>query len=256
MRTNLNNTRVLPGQCFVEPFSGTFFGTPVGQPYSIAPWFYNGDEGCYFDSGNNPAMGAANYPPTVTDWVLVSLRTNIFSESTVFQAAALLHNDGRVEFVDKPEYTSGSCEITYPELCDLDLFAPYYVVIEHRNHLIVMSHEPVYVDLDNSTLTYDFRNKQSFYDPDFPFEPGGETFIQQLQILPGVYSMYGGNGEQSSSFDADTDININDRTSWELDNGQQAQYRIGDYNMNVDVNFNDRVIVERNNGKITTVPRD
>jgi hypothetical protein len=73
--------------------------------------------------------------------------------------------------------------------------------------------------------------------------------------------MYAGNGEQTDGGGAytdleDTDINFNDRTFWEGENGDIGEYRIGDYNLNGDTNFNDRVTWERNNGTFTSVPRD
>src|SRR5690606_5906223 len=136
------------------------------------------------------------------DWVLVSLRAQA-DGAPVCMAAALLHADGTVELVEPFD------------CCDQDMFIPYYVVIEHRNHLIVMSDEPVDIDLSNSTITYDFRNQQSYiYDPS-----GFGLYVGQRQILPGVYAMYATNGDQTSSGNADTDINLGDRGSWEQDSG-------------------------------------
>ena len=241
MRTTLNNLRILPGQTYVDPFFGNFY-SPPGQPYNVAPWNYMGNEGDGYDSGGDPMMGDANYPPTVVDWVLVSLREDTTS-APLCQAAALLHADGHVEFVEAFE------------CCDLDVRATYFVVIEHHNHLIVMSDEQVSVDLMNSTITYDFRNQDSYLDNPFMF-----SFIKgQKQIIPGTpgtWAMYAGNGEQSVSGAADIDINQDDRAAWQGENGDFGLYRFGDYNMNGDVNFNDRVTWERNNGNSSSVPRD
>src|SRR5690606_24942813 len=136
-----------------DPFLGINYSTP-GQPYSGAPWNYMGTEGDGFDSGGDPMMGDANYPPTVTDWVLVSLRAEA-DGPPVCMAAGLLHRDGHIELVEDFD------------CCTLDVYADYYVVVEHRNHLIVMSHEAVSVDLSNSTITYDFRNQQSYINDPF-----------------------------------------------------------------------------------------
>jgi hypothetical protein len=238
MRTDLNNLRLLPGQLLVDPFFGSKY-SPAGQPYSIAPWNYFGNEGFNFDSDQDPLFADAGYPATVVDWVLVSLRdTPQGTGGPICQAAALLHNDGRIEFVEEFD------------CCNLDLGQPYYIVVEHRNHLIVMSHEPI--SIAGNKITYDFRTQQSYID-DQGF-PG--LFAGQKEILPGVFAMYAGNGNQALTAQSDTDINFDDRTFWESENGKLGEYRIGDYNLNGDTNFNDRVTWERNNGKFTSVPRE
>jgi len=240
MRTDLNDLHLLPGQTLFDPFFGSKYTLP-GQPYSIAPWNYPGIEGNLFDSGGDPMMGDAGYPSTVVDWVLVSLRLDsLGTGGPLCQAAALLHNDGHIQFVEDFD------------CCDLDLFETYYLVIEHRNHLIVMAHQALPVDISNSTIVYDFRNQQSYIDDPFGFG----TFSAQKEIQPGIFAMFAGNGDQTVNNQSDTDINFDDRTFWEGENGDIGEYRIGDYNLNGDTNFNDRVTWERNNGKFTSVPRN
>jgi hypothetical protein len=169
--------------------------------------------------------------------VLVSLRSTT-EGLPLCMKAALLHTDGHIEFVNG----GFSC-------CDLDSHSSFYLVIEHRNHLIVMSHEPVSVI--NSTLTYDFRSHQSYI-----FDPFGFGGYGQKEIIPGVFAMYAGNGNQSASANSDTDINLDDRSYWDSQNGTSGRYRNGDYNMNGDCNLNDRISWEFNNGKFSTVPRN
>jgi uncharacterized repeat protein (TIGR01451 family) len=238
MRTTLNDLRLLPGQTYNDFFLGTQYTLP-GQPYNTAPWSYAGNEGDAFDSMGDLNFADADYPSTVVDWVLVSLRdTPDGANGPICQAAALLHSDGRVEFVGE-----FAC-------CDVDLDESYYLVIEHRNHLIVMSHEPV--PITNGKIVYDFRAQQSYIDDPFMFG----TFSGQKEIQSGVFVMLGGNGNQKLSIQSDTDINFDDRTFWESENGIIAKYRNGDYNLNGDTNFNDRRTWELNNGKFTSVPRD
>jgi hypothetical protein len=242
MRTTLNDLQVLPGQTLVDPFFGNKYTLP-GQPYDVAPWNYMGNEGDAYDSGGDPNMGDAGYPSTVTDWVLVSLRADSAGTGgPVCQAAALLHNNGYIDFVQPFD------------CCDLNLLDSFYLVVEHRNHLIVMSHNevPIVPGVDSSTITYDFRMQQSYVDDPFMFG----IFAQQKEILPGVYAMFAGNGDQALSAQSDTDINFDDRGFWATENGDIGEYRTGDYNMNGDTNFNDRVTWERNNGRFTSVPRN
>jgi Bacterial Ig domain len=238
MRTTLNDLGVLPGQTYNDFFFGSFY-TPVGQPYNVAPWNYNGTEGDGFDSDGMLATAKANYSSTVVDWVLVSLRSNPNGTGgPICQAAALLHKDGHLEFIDQFQ------------CCNLNENQTYYIVIEHRNHLIVMSHQPV--SIVNGKISYDFRTQQSYVDDPFGFG----TFSGQKQILPGVFAMFGGNGNQTITNSADTDINFDDRTFWEILNGVIARYRNSDYNLNGDTNFNDRRVWELNNGRFTSVPRN
>jgi hypothetical protein len=248
MRTTLNDLQVLPGQTLVDPFFGNKY-SPPGQPYDVAPWFYPGTEGDSFDSGGNPMMGDAGYPATVVDWVLVSLRDDASGfGGPVCQAAALLHKDGYIDFVEPFD------------CCDLSLVDSFYLVVEHRNHLLVMSHTklPIVLGVDSSTITYDFRIQQSYLDDPFMF---GAFAQKEIPSGSGVFAMFAGNGEQTDGGGAysqqeDTDINFNDRTFWESENGDIGEYRTGDYNLNGDTNFNDRVTWERNNGTFTSVPRD
>ena len=229
MYTKLNNLGYLPGQ---KP--STFFGifTTAGQPYNRAPWNYTGTEGTTMDymvSG----IPDAGYPTTAVDWVLVSLRTGSHDSTMVCQRAGLLHQDGTITF------ESGF------DCCDLNPFQQYYLVIEHRNHLIVMSHQPVSVT--NDTIAYDFRIQQSYTNL-FGFS--------QKEIKPGVFVMYGGNGEQINSGSSDTDINVGDKSTWLDENGDHSSYYFQDFDMNGDSNVQDKNLWLRNNGKFSDVPRN
>lgn len=238
MRTNLNTLRLLPGQTYNDLFFGSFY-TPAGQPYNIAPWNYPGLEGNAYDSGGDVNNADAGYPATVVDWVLVSLRADAAGTGgPLCQTAALLHQDGSIEFV-----AGFSC-------CKLDLTADYFLVVEHYNHLLVMS--PAAVAVVDGKISYDFRGQQSYIDDPFGFG----IFVGQKEIAPGTFVMLGGNGNQTLSPTSDTDNNFDDRTFWESQNGTLARYRIGDYNLNGDTNFNDRPVWETNNGLFTSVPRN
>lgn len=235
MRTNLNSLKILPGQAYCNLMGDTVYSLP-GQPYNIIPWYYNGNEGDGYDSYGNPTPGTANYPPNVVDWVLVSLRATP-DGTPVCRKAGLLYQDGHVEFVD------GGFNCAYPE-------DELYLVIEHRNHLIIMTPQPV--PIIDGIITYDFRNAQSYIDDPFGF--GGDGQKELLPDLPGVYAMFAGNGCQGLCAYSDSDVNYDDRSCWENLNTSAGSYVIGDYNMNADCNFNDRIGWEYNNCEFTTVP--
>jgi uncharacterized repeat protein (TIGR01451 family) len=243
MRTQLNSFGLLPGQTFANFFSGEEFYNPAGQPYAGAPWNYAGDEGSAFDSEGDVANADAGYPSTVVDWVLVSLRaTPDATGEPLCESAALLHSDGHIEFIDG-----------FSPCCGLDPQGTYYLVIEHRNHLIVMSDSAL--SIVDGTISYDFRTQQSYI---VDFGGFGTAIGQKELIVDGqtVYVMFGGNGNQVIDTNADTDVNFDDRSFWELQNSVFGRYLGGDYNLNGDTNFNDRRVFEINNSKFTSVPRD
>ncbi len=96
---------------------------PLSQPFNETPWNYPGKE------------LAESFTTDIVDWVLVSLRIDdISSSSTISRRAGLLKSDGnRVDLdgVNPLRFTvdKGSC----------------FVVVEHRNHLPIMSAEKVLV---------------------------------------------------------------------------------------------------------------
>lgn len=237
MRTNLNALRILPGQTYSDPFLNTSVYTPAGHPYGGSPWNYTGTEASGYDSFGSAANGTANYPPDAVDWVLLGLRTSP-NGLPVCQGAGLLLKNGDIIF---PEF----------DCCTQNPLDSFYVTVEHRNHLIVMSQNRITPDPNTSILSFDFRAQQSYID-----DPIFIGFVGQAEVTPGVFAMHAGNGEMDLFLSSDTDINFNDRSKWELDNGFNGFYRTGDYNMNGDSNFNDRTLWEKNNGKFTSVPRD
>jgi len=108
----------------------------TGQPYTVAPWNYMGTEGV----GWLPS----DYPLNTVDWVLISLRSDEAANTTVGQAAGLLLDNGNV-----------SVDIQLSSVLN-----SYYVVLEHRNHLPVMS--PMILPVTNNEITYDFTAADSY----------------------------------------------------------------------------------------------
>ena len=213
MNTTLNQRGLLPGQ---TPIGGFAIPTPAGQPYSGAPWNYTGSE------------TVTNYAPTVVDWVLVSFRTSPVLGATVFRAAGLLHNDGT---------------ITFPSPCINLPTGSFYVVIEHRNHMGIMS--PNAVPVVNNTMNFDFTTGQSFVLTNPP------SFGQKVKST--AWMMYAGDGKKNTSV-TNYDINFSDSQLWKLESGIFDQYRYGDFNMDADVNFNDSNLWKLNNGRYSGVP--
>lgn len=220
MQTKLGSERrVLPGQTPQSPLATP---TPPGQPYDAFPWNYAGTEGLGFTN--------ASYPPDVVDWVLVSLRTSVEKEDQIAQAAGLLYKDGRVELM-------------LPCAFETDLPGPFYLVVEHRNHMGIMSATPV--ELVNNELIYDFTIQDSYKDP---------TSFGQAEIEPGVWGMYAGDLNQAVDLNS-YDINGLDKAPWQADNGLYDIYTSGDANMDGDANGLDKILWEENNGVSSRVPK-
>ena len=190
MSTALNDGGYLPGQ---KPT--TFFGakTSSGNPYYQAPWFYVGEEGKEGGSGSSYV-----YHPNVVDWVLVSLRKTQARDSEVCKIAGLLHRDGIIEF-------------RRPMAMMMDPEAEFYIVVEHRNHLPVMSTTPIPVV--GGEMHYDFTKTESFT---------GVFGIGQIRCFNGIYVMVSGNGELVADISSDVDVNVRDLTSWLEMNGANS----------------------------------
>ncbi len=206
---------LLPGQA---PFSANATPTPAGQPYSVAPWSYSGTEG----------DNVTDYPESVVDWLLITLRTDL--STNVWRSTAWLHEDGRITLLEIPETDQ------LPDSA--------FVVIHHRNHLAIMS--PEKLPLENRVTGFDFRSNDAQI-----VVPG----VGQKQILPGVYAMHAGDGDQTSDVITGQDINGSDNVIWAVNNGLFDTYDPADYNMSGDLSGNDKLVWSVNNGLFIQIPK-
>lgn len=197
--------------------------TPAGQPYSIAPWNYQGTEGQTFSN--------SDYDPTSVDWVLLSLRTGVDATTEIHQAAGILKQDGTIAFLQGSAYQG-----TVP--------GPYYVMIEHRNHIGVLSAQTL--TAQNSVLTYDFTTQNSWL-------PANGGFGQQI-LAAGLWGLYAADGDQVSDL-VSYDINGADRIFWSIDNGIFMAYRASDYDLNGEITGADRILWNGNTGINSGVPK-
>jgi len=218
MSNGLYQIGLLPGQ--VDSFMvGT--PTPAGQPYHSVPWSYQGTEGA--------GWTAADYTADVVDWVLVSFRTGIKKNTQITQTAGVLHTDGSISF---------------PDRCVLNGTHPtsMYIVIEHRNHIGIMSPQPV--KMVNGVLRYDFSLKDGYRD---------NTSFGQKQVVTGVWAMFAGDTNQSDQ--PSYDINSSDKSIWSDDNGAFNNYLPADINLDGDINGADKALWENNNGVSSRIPK-
>ena len=195
----------------------------ASQPYNSAPWNYNGNESV---SSN---FFLSN--PSIVDWVLVELRNKDNPCSIVTARAGFIKNDGTIVDIDG----SGSLSFNYISMDN------YYITVKHRNHLAVMSANPL--ALVNNTLSYDFTvDSNKFY--------GGSFAAKELESgPPGIWGMFCSDGDSDGFINA-IDLNLIWRPQNGLDN-----YSNGDYNLDGFINAVDKNLFWRlNNGLDSKVP--
>ncbi len=189
---------------------------PVGQPYGSRG--YGGNE------------QRAGWIDGISDWVLLEFRSTTNVQQVVGQTAGLLMSDGRI--ID---------ESGYPQVLVSSSVVPagrYYVVVEHRNHVSVMSSSGVEGEVGRATAGWDFRQ-------------GVGRAYQQFQAgqkqVGSVAVMVGGD------VDGDGIINARDRVK-----SRNALFGIGyvssDVTLDGAVNASDRTMIRNNVFWVTQVP--
>jgi hypothetical protein len=196
------------------PYSGTEMKTdlnaagsiPLDQPYNSAPWNYTGSE------------SVTSIPNSdVVDWVLVELRDAVDAASatgatTIAQRAGFLLKDGSVVDIN------GSSNMQFSTSVSNNLF----VVVWHRNHLGVMSANPLTGSA--GVYTYNFSAALS------QAHGGGLGF---KLVGASVYGIPGGD------FDGDGDVDDFDKAAWASTAGTPG-YQESDFNMDNQVNNQDK----------------
>ena len=126
MRDDLRTNGVLP---FVEPFTTLGYTHNGGGGENIAPSILD-------------TVGVN----AIVDWVFLELRDKGDPAAILATRSALLQRDGDVVDMD------GTSPVTFSNATDDD----YYLVVKHRNHLGVMSAQPV--TLSRTTTVVDFTS--------------------------------------------------------------------------------------------------
>ena len=235
MTTALNEHHLLPGQdknlspSLTVRIKATH--TPFGHPYNQPPWNYSDNLGLQYGDASSPGAPAETipYPEDVVDWVLVTVREGgTLPEHNVWRCAGWLRSNGTV---------------TFPDDCGHLGIRPdgdYYIMIEHRNHIGILS--PSFANMVDGTkiLEWDFTNNNS-YEP--IFRNG------QKEKEPGIWVLFVVNGEQINSIGV---VNSSDHTVWK---GSQnhPNYKFGDFNMNVISNSEDETIWKSNQNRSSCV---
>jgi len=197
-------------------YTGVFSGSnliPTTQPYAI---------------GQNPAStypgteSVGSFPATAVDWVLVHLRSTPNGNNVQTRAGILLQNGNIVDI------TAGFAS---PLNFSTTVPGSYYVVVNHRNHLGVMSAAPV--ALTSTPTVFDFTTGNAT-----AYTGAGVDLnnAPMVQLAPGLFGLWGGDSNHDSQIyyygpgsDAES-ISI-DYLANDPDAGYNNTYEGGDINM-------------------------
>jgi len=181
---------------------------PLIQPFSNYPWNYSGTENINILPN-----------PNIIDWILIELRETTGDASTatvekrIAQQAAFLLNNGSVVGLD------GSSLLQF----NLDISDNLFIILWHRNHLGIMSANPLIES--EGVYSYDFTTASSQ-------TYGGINAVKEL--VPGIWGMISADGN------ADGIVNLLDKNNvWEPQAGQSG-YKSGDFNLDGQVNNPDK----------------
>ncbi len=200
------------------PFNGTDMNTdlndqgllPLSQPYDTFPWNYFGTE-----------TVAAIPGPQVVDWVEIEFRDAVdgasATKATRFERqAAFILSDGSIVGMD------GSSHLFLSK----DIVSNLFVIVNHRNHLGVMSAVPLIET--GGIYTYDFA-----YDTWNSY--GGPNASKNVGTdLDPVYGLMGGEGN------GDGQIDQADHVAWPATVGNRAGYELTDFNMDGQIDNQDK----------------
>jgi len=195
---------------------------PLSQPYTTSPWNYPGTE------------TVTSVPANVVDWILVELRetdgtaADADASTVVDVRAGFLLNDGSVVDLD------GISPLKF----NVSLNDNLYVAVYHRNHLPVLSADPLPKVSGNYIWNFSDGITKAY---------GGPSGHKDLGA--GICGMISGDGESTGSID-DFDL----QNSWNIQAGQQG-YKGADFNLNKQVNNTDKNNYwVPNNGSSSQVP--
>ncbi len=187
---------------------------PTTQPYGSSPWNYPGQE------------TMASVPETIVDWVLLELHDTddaslVSSGSLLNRQAALLDEHGRIL---QPDGMSAP-------FFDGEPVHGLFIRILHRNHLSVLSSQPVGYAM--GAYIHDFTTGEE--------NAAGGAGIREL--APGAWGMAAGD------VNADGSVNMDDKVNaWETEAGEKG-YLSGDLNLDGECNHMDKNdLWHQNNG--------
>lgn len=110
---------------------------PLTEPYTGFGYNFVGGGGEEID---DPLILAIEGDNSIVDWVVIELRNSSDNTEVIYSRAALIQRDGDIVEVD------GVSRVD----CSVAEYADYFLVLRHRNHLGVMSEDPLNLSVSNS----------------------------------------------------------------------------------------------------------
>lgn len=187
---------------------------PLNQPFNRPPWLYNGAES---------VATSADIPANTVDWVLVEVRDVTDNSLIIDQLAAFLLADGRIVQAD------GSASGIYFK--NAVAGTPYHIVVRHRNHLAVMSANPI---VFTNGVGYDFTLAME----------QAMGMEQQIAVDAAVFALYAGD------FDSDGVLSVSDFNLYQTQASQINVYVEGDANLDNNVTVTDFNLYQPNSSII------
>lgn len=182
---------------------------PSSQPYQVAPFSYNGLE------------SVTTWPANTVDWVLIELRAANDLSNVVARSAALLRADGQLMNTD------GTPGISFDDVND----GTYHLAVFHRNHLAVISAEPI--PTNTPSFQYDFSTSATQAMGDSPLKLSGQ-----------VWAIRSGDADHNHI------VNNQDYNLWKTQQGQSAVYDNRDLNADGQIDGNDFQLWRGNRSKL------
>ncbi len=168
---------------------------PLTQPYNTPPWNYTGTE------------TLSHVSAATVDWVLVHLRETPDGPNLATRAS-LLRRSGDIR-----DLVGGSQGLTFDGVAEGD----YYIVVDHRNHLPVMSATAQTLTAESSTYDFTTASTQAY----------GINPMTGAGAAGGPpFALWGGDGDRSHAVTSFDFLNV-----WLPDNGGSAGYTYSDFNM-------------------------
>jgi aryl-phospho-beta-D-glucosidase BglC (GH1 family) len=208
------NTRAYLEGAYVSPGDTmrTGLSLPLHQPYAGVPWQYEGSE------------SVVEIPDGVVDWILLELRAGTTADTRVGRRAAFIGKTGVIVDLD------GTSQVLFDDVVRGD----YYLVLNHRNHLAVMSAIPA--SLDIASPLYDFTTSS------------GQAFgTSSMKLIGSVFTMVAGD------VDANGGIGASDLVSVRSVVGLTT-YDANDIDLNGGIGASDLILTRSNVGALSQVP--
>ncbi len=167
---------------------------PQSEPYSSINGFNHVGDG----GGESVANNIYNQTgeTALVDWLIIDLRDTLNPAQIVSTRSAIVQRDGKVVDVD------GVSPVVFPSVEK----GHYHVCVRHRNHLGVMTADPIYLDPDTTlSTTIDFT------------DPTTETYGEDAQVqMQGRMALWAGDVNQDRIITYQGDQNETNQTFFDV----------------------------------------